>query len=104
MGPGPPVVLVPGLGADADDWAPGARGPARDHRVVFIELPGHGTAPLTKPFALEQATLALDRAMSEQAKEPVVLVGHSVGGLVAAAEAIRSPQKVRGLVLVETAL
>src|SRR5262249_45739250 len=104
MGHGPTVVLVHGLGADANDWLPVARDLARDHRVVFIELPGHGTAPLTKPFALEQATLALDRAMSEQAKEPVVLVGHSVGGLVAAAEAIRSPQKARGLGLVGTAL
>jgi len=104
FGRGPTIVLVHGLGSDANDWLPVARDLARDHRVVFIELPGHGIAPMTTPFALEQATLALDRALAEQAKEPVVLVGHSVGGLVAAAEAIRAPRKVRGLVLVETAL
>src|SRR6185503_1532548 len=47
----------------------------------------------------------LDRALDEQSPgDPVVLVGHSVGGLVAAAEALRSPRHVRGLVLVETAL
>ena len=104
MGRGPTVVLVHGLGSDYDDWLPVARDLARDHRVVFVELPGHGLAPMTTPFALEQATLALDRALAEQADDPVVLVGHSVGGLVAAAEALRSPQRVRGLVLVETAL
>jgi len=104
MGHGPTVVLVHGLGSDYDDWLPVARDLARDHRVVFVELPGHGLAPMTTPFALEQATLALDRAIAEQAHEPVVLVGHSVGGLVAAAEALRAPERVRGLVLVETAL
>jgi len=104
IGRGPTVVLVHGLGSDYDDWLPVARDLARDHRVVFVELPGHGLAPLATPFALEQATLALDRAIAEQAHDPVVLVGHSVGGLVATAEALHAPQRVRGLVLVETAL
>ena len=104
MGRGPTVVLVHGLGSDYDDWLPVARDLARDHRVVFVELPGHGLAPMATPFALEQATLALDRAIAEQAHDPVVLVGHSVGGLVATAEALHAPQRVRGLVLVETAL
>ena len=104
IGHGPTVVLVHGLGSDYDDWLPVARDLARDHRVVFVELPGHGLAPMTTPFALEQATLALDRAIAEQSRDPVVLVGHSVGGLVATAEALRAPARVRGLVLVETAL
>ena len=104
MGRGPTIVLVHGLGSDAKHWLPVARDLARDHRVVLVELPGHGLAPMATPFTLEQATLALDRAIAEQSHDPVVLVGHSVGGLVAAAEALRSPSRVRGLVLVESAL
>jgi pimeloyl-ACP methyl ester carboxylesterase len=104
LGRGPTVVLVHGLGSDANDWLPVARDLARDHRVVLVELPGHGLTPMATPFALEQATLALDRAIAEQSREPVVLVGHSVGGLVATSEALRSPKRVRALVLVETAL
>lgn len=104
LGHGPTVVLVHGLGSDANDWLPVARDLARDHRVVLVELPGHGLSPMTTPFALEQAMLALDRAIAEQSREPVVLVGHSVGGLVAASEALHSPSRVRALVLVETAL
>jgi len=104
MGRGPTVVLVHGLGADANHWLPVARDLARDHRVALVELPGHGISPMMMPFGLEQATLALDRALAEQTNEPVVLVGHSVGGLVAASEAIHSPDRVRALVLVETAL
>jgi pimeloyl-ACP methyl ester carboxylesterase len=104
MGHGPTVVLVHGLGSNAKHWLPVARDLARDHRVVLVELPGHGEAPMAAPFTLEQATLALDRALAEQSHEPVVLVGHSVGGLVAAAEALHSPGRVRALVLVESAL
>jgi pimeloyl-ACP methyl ester carboxylesterase len=104
MGHGRTVVLVHGLGSDANDWLPVARDLARDHRVVLVELPGHGVAPMNVPFTLEQATLALDRAIAAESREPVVLVGHSVGGLIATTEALQAPRRVRGLVLVETAL
>lgn len=104
MGHGPTVVLVHGLGSSARHWLPLARDLARDHRVAFVELPGHGLAPMELPFSIEQAAFALDRALAEQGPGPVVLVGHSVGGLVAAAEALRAPERVRALVLVESAL
>lgn len=105
MGRGPTVVLVHGLGSDYNDWLPTARDLARDHRVVLVELPGHGITPMATPFTLEQAAIALDRAIVEESPhQPVVLVGHSIGGLVAAFTASRSPQHVRELVLVETAI
>src|SRR2546423_1178149 len=104
LGGGPTVVLVHGLGSDATRWLGVARDLARDHRVVLVELPGHGLSPMVSPFSLEQATLSLDRAIAEQSREPVVLVGHSVGGLVATEEALHAPGRVRSLVLVESAL
>ena len=55
-------------------------------------------------LTLDVAARGLDRAIAEEYQEPVVLVGHSVGGLVAMAEALREPRRVRALVLVETAL
>ncbi|MBI5169753.1 MAG: alpha/beta hydrolase [Candidatus Eisenbacteria bacterium] len=104
FGRGPTVVLVHGLGSRATHWLGVARDLARDHRVVLAELPGHGLASMPAQLALEDAALSLDRQIAEYGDEPVVLVGHSVGGLVAAAEALRSPSRVRALVLVETAL
>lgn len=104
FGSGSEIVLVHGLGSSAEHWLPMARDLARDHRVVLTELPGHGLADMTEPLTLDAAAAALDRAIDEQCDGPVVLVGHSVGGLVAAAEALRSPHRVRALVLVETAL
>lgn len=104
FGRGPDVVLVHGLGSNADHWLPMARDLARDHHVVLTELPGHGLAEMPHPLTLAAAARELDRAIAEQCSGPVVLVGHSVGGLVAAAEALDSPSRVRALVLVETAL
>jgi pimeloyl-ACP methyl ester carboxylesterase len=104
FGRGPTVVLVHGLGSSASDWLPMARDLARDHRVVLVELPGHGIAPMLDGLSLEGAAGALDDAIRSECDGPVVLVGHSVGGLVAAAEALRDPDRVRALVLVETAL
>jgi pimeloyl-ACP methyl ester carboxylesterase len=104
FGRGPTIVLVHGLGSRATQWLGVARDLARDHRVVLAELPGHGLASMPAQLALADAALSLDRQIAEYGDEPVVLVGHSVGGLVAAAEAMRSPSRVRALVLVETAL
>ncbi|MBI1798031.1 MAG: alpha/beta fold hydrolase [Candidatus Eisenbacteria bacterium] len=104
FGHGPTVVLLHGLGSSAEDWLPTARRLASRHRVELVDLPGHGGTEMPEPFSLERAAAALDASLAQISDEPVILVGHSLGGLLAAAEAIEHPARVRGLVLVETAL
>ncbi len=105
FGRGPAIVLVHGLGSRDEHWLPTARLLAQHHRVVLVDLPGHGASPMPDPFSLDRAIASLDLALQHQcAGEPCILVGHSVGGLIAAGEAIAHPERVRGLVLVETAL
>lgn len=104
FGRGPTVVLVHGLGSRSEHWLPMARDLARDHRVVLVDLPGHGLSELPNPLTLTAAAAMLDRALADLGDEPVVLMGHSIGGLVCTEEALRSPERVRALVLVETAL
>jgi pimeloyl-ACP methyl ester carboxylesterase len=104
MGRGPTVAVLHGAGSGIQHWLPAARLLADGHRVVFIELPGHGLSLLDGPVSLESAAEALHVALAADSKEPVVLVGHGVGGMVAALEALQHPEKVRALVLVETAL
>lgn len=104
FGRGTPVVLLHGLGSRREDWLPTARILARRHRVTLVDLPGHGVAEMPEPFSLERATVSLDRSLAEVPDGPVILVGHSLGGLIAASVAIERPERVRGLVLVETAL
>ena len=104
FGRGPGIVLVHGLGSTAEHWLQTARVLSRDHRVTLVDLPGHGQSEMPAPFSLGSAAAALDAALAANGHEPVVLVGHSLGGLVCAAEAIEHPERVRALVLVETAL
>lgn len=104
FGRGTPIVLVHGLGSSGQDWLPTARRLARHHRVVLVDLPGHGESDMPEPFSLARAVAALDRALVGIPGGPPIVVGHSLGGLVAAAHAIDYPERVRGLVLVETAL
>lgn len=104
FGSGPTVVLVHGLGSRSGHWMAVARRLARHHHVVLVDLPGHGDTDMPEPFSLEQAEFALDRAIAEASSGPVVLVGHSLGGVVAAAEAMDHPGRVRSLVLVEAPL
>ena len=104
MGRGPTIVFVHGPGGSVQNWLPTSRLLARTHRVVLVELPGHGLSPLPEPVTLERAAGALDATLAAESKEPVVLVGHALGGMVAAVEALQHPERVRSLVLIETAL
>lgn len=98
-GEGPPVVCVHGLPGSARDFR-WLFAPLADRaRVIALDLPGFGRTPVTTApdaspegradFLLEVIdALALDRP---------VLVGHSMGGLVAVAAAARRPGGFRGL-------
>ncbi len=97
---GPPLVLLHGLGGSSANWALLAPALAERHRVVLVDLPGHGrsgplpAAPGIGPYA-DRVALLLERLELGAA----VVVGHSLGGLVALRLAARHPAAVRGLVL-----
>jgi pimeloyl-ACP methyl ester carboxylesterase len=103
-GNGPAIMLVHGLGGAASNWVELAPVLARRHRVLVPDLPGHGGSsplpalPNLEPFA-DRLALLLQREQSV----PAVLVGHSLGCLVALRLAMRSPELVRGIVLFSAA-
>jgi pimeloyl-ACP methyl ester carboxylesterase len=98
-GDGPPLVLVHGITECRWSWDPLIAPLARDHRVVAIDLRGHGESERRAPY--DVATLAADvRAVVDAAglTDPVV-VGHSLGGAVVSLYAASNP--VRGVVNVD---
>src|ERR1044071_7326790 len=68
------------------------------HRVLAPDLPGHGqdTTPLST--LTPQYTLQYLTDLLEQEHEPVILVGHSSGGMLITALANLHPEKIRALV------
>jgi pimeloyl-ACP methyl ester carboxylesterase len=99
---GPWVVFVHGLFGQGKNWTTIARGLADSHRVTLIDLPNHGHSPWTdRVDYLDMAELVATEL--EQLGEPVTLVGHSMGGKVAMQLALRRPELLRALVVVDIA-
>ncbi len=104
----PTLVLVHGL-TDAGDGWPGAEAHWRGaHRIIAFDQRGHGRSPR---FTAEQreghpGDVLVDDLVGllEQLPSPPVVVGHSVGGAVALAVAVRRPELVRALVLEDPAV
>lgn len=75
---------------------------ARGYRVVAWDAPGYGLSPLPSPYSIEmaaEACAALVRAVGTQTN---VLLGHSMGGIVAPLAAVKLGDKVQGLVVSAT--
>lgn len=100
----PTVLLVHGLLATADlNWSLAIPALASRFRVVAPDLRGHGRGMPTRQFAA--AECADDLAAIVEALElgPVIVVGYSLGGLIAQLFVRRHPELVAGLVLCATA-
>jgi pimeloyl-ACP methyl ester carboxylesterase len=99
---GPPVVFVHGLFGQGKNWTTVAKGLADRHRVTLLDLPNHGHSPWTdRVDYVDMARLVADEL--EQLDEPATLVGHSMGGKVAMQLALRRPELLRALVVVDVA-
>jgi pimeloyl-ACP methyl ester carboxylesterase len=72
---------------------------ALGHRTHAWDQPGYGGTSLLDPYDLEQVAGALRRMIESLVSEPVVLVGHSMGGFIAQEAYARFPQLVKALVL-----
>jgi pimeloyl-ACP methyl ester carboxylesterase len=100
---GPRVVFVHGLFGQGKNWSTIARRLAEEgRRVTLLDLPNHGHSPWTdRVDYLDMARLVA--AELESFGEPVTLVGHSMGGKVAMQLALRRPELLRALVVVDIA-
>ena len=99
---GPRVVFVHGLFGQGKNWTTVAKGLADRHRVTLLDLPNHGHSPWTdRVDYVDMARLVADEL--EQLDEPATLVGHSMGGKVAMQLALRRPELLRALVVVDVA-
>jgi pimeloyl-ACP methyl ester carboxylesterase len=97
----PVVVCVHGMANSSAGWRSVAERLTATHRVLAIDLPGHGRSPLAgRPTSVRLYTQVLTEVLAALDTPDVTLVGHSMGAAVAAITAAESPGHVRALVLV----
>jgi pimeloyl-ACP methyl ester carboxylesterase len=104
-GRGPRLVLLHGLGSSHATWLAVGRLLAEEARVWAVDLAGFGYSPLAgRSASIGANRRVLDRFLDRVVGGPAVLVGNSMGGVIAMMEAVEAPAMVAGLVLVNPGL
>jgi pimeloyl-ACP methyl ester carboxylesterase len=101
-GAGAALVVLPGLGQSAHVFRTLAPALAGDFRVIAVTPRGHGhSATPTGGYTLESFADDLRAVLDAQGVEQAILVAHSLSGTVATRLAVRSPERVRGIVYLD---
>ncbi|WP_370692950.1 3-oxoadipate enol-lactonase [Pseudotabrizicola sp.] len=99
----PPVVLLHGLGTSLRLWdAVVARLPG--HRILRMDMRGHGLSDVPQgPYAMGALIHDAERVMAQAGLRDAVVVGHSIGGMIAQGLAVKRLDLVRAMVLSNSA-
>ncbi|MGW8379905.1 alpha/beta hydrolase [Streptomyces sp. ODS28] len=102
-GDGPPLVLLHGYSRSLTDWDTAAGLLTPSHRVLALDLPGHGGSPSVPRWTVPAVLACIDETLDAHGVPEAVVVGHSLGGLLAVEYARSDPQRggrprVRGAV------
>jgi len=104
LGDGPPILFVHGLSGRWGNWLEQMPVFAQRHRVVAVDLPGFGHSPGgAGELSMEGYAALLDKLLGELGLARAVVVGNSMGGLIAAELAAAFPQRVERLALISPA-
>jgi pimeloyl-ACP methyl ester carboxylesterase len=98
------ILLIHGFGESLTTWRAVLDPLAAQARVVAIDLPGFGVSQ--KPdtlYSLAAQTERLSRFIDRWTQGPLIVMGHSMGGELAAALALARPDRIRLVVLVAPA-
>ncbi len=105
---GPPILFCHGLGGNFTHWEHVAPPLAETHRVIGLDLPGCGDSAKQKKNGAAHYTIrsyadAAVRLLDHLQIAEAVVVGHSLGGMVASEAALVHPRRVQQLVIIDAA-
>lgn len=98
-----PVVMLHGIGADSRLWQP-QRAPfaARGYEAVPLDVPGYGARPPVDALDFDGMAADVEAAMEARGLHRPVLLGHSMGGMVAQTLLRRRPEAYAAAILCAT--
>ena len=104
-GSGPALFLVHGFGGAKEDFSDHIEDLSREYRVVVFDHRGHGEsgAPTDEAsYSLERLGADILCVADALGEETFVLLGHSMGGMVARKVALTNPDRIDALILMDT--
>lgn len=102
-GSGPPLVLLHGPGEHVVKWAEVIPALVATHRVIAPDLPGHGSTEPPKGSSIVDDVLQwLEELIDRTCPTRPTLVGHVLGGAIAARFSVNQGDRIARLVLVDT--
>src|SRR5260370_26753059 len=102
-GAGSPLMLLHGLGSSTQDWEYQMEEFARSHRVIALDVRGHGrSAKPSGPYSVAQFARDAVAALHALDASPAHVAGLSMGGMIAFQMAVDAPEAVRSLVIVNS--
>lgn len=104
VGPGPVVVLLHGFPLDSTMWEHQKGAIGSRYRVIAFDLRGHGRSVAPEgPYSIDgMADDVIESLDAMNLTHPIVLGGLSMGGYVALSLIARHPERVKGLMLMDT--
>ncbi len=102
-GSGHPLIILHGLFGSLDNWRTLSRKLSDRYRVITVDLRNHGGSPHSAEFSCALMAGDIVEFMHRHSIGSAHLLGHSMGGLVAMRVAVRQPEHVDKLVVVDIA-
>ncbi|WP_226674534.1 alpha/beta fold hydrolase [Mesobacillus jeotgali] len=102
-GKGNPIVLIHGFAGSKDYWEKIIPQLASEHRVIALDLPGHGESGMRKDrYSIEDMASTIKDLLEQLGLDQVTMFGHSLGGYITLAFAELYPQYLKGFSLVHS--
>jgi len=100
-GQGQPLIILHGLFGSSDNWLTQAKILSQQYRVLTVDQRNHGQSPHDDSFDYQSMVADLAEFIDDhQLKNPIIL-GHSMGGKTAMNFAIRYPEQLQKLIVVD---
>lgn len=91
-GEGTPLVLIHGVGMNAESWFPQIEALSAHFRVIAVDMPGHGESEaFNRPVTLPDYVAWLAEFLQQRPEPRFAVAGHSMGALITAGLAISHP-------------
>lgn len=99
IGSGPPLMMVAGLGGVATYWTPQVDTFSKDYQVLLHDQRGTGRSSQIVVHSIEQMADDAVAVMDAAGIERTLYLGHSTGGAIGVALALKYPERIAGLII-----